>query len=244
MSAARARNYDFSLNPRLTVRTRRIGREGEPVVMINDLLQHPRQLIEYAATEVAFAPVFGPDGGYPGVRAPAPLDYVETVARALSPTIEQAFGLTGVALAAAECSFSLVTLPPERLAPLQRVPHTDTDDPLQFALLHYLCDASHGGTAFYRHRDTGFETLTAARRATYEGRRNRELETVGPAYITGDSPQFEQIAEVGAAFNRLVVYRSRLLHSGQIREPGRLSADPRTGRLTANIFLNYRQGRA
>lgn len=241
MSEGDARAYDFSLNPRLGVKSRRIGHELEPVLMIDDVLRDPGQLVDYAAREVAFAPVFGPDGGYPGIRAPAPLDYVETLARGLSPTIERAFGLANVVLARAECSFSLVTLPPERLAPLQRVPHTDTDDPLQFALLHYLCDAGHGGTAFYRHRATGFEGLTADRRRIYEATRNDELRTTGAAYITGDTGHYVQLAAVEAAYNRLVVYRSRLLHSGQIRDPARLTADPRTGRLTANIFLNYRQ---
>lgn len=41
-----------------------------------------------------------------------------------------------------------------------------------------------------------------------------------------------------AAFDRLLVYRSRQLHSGLVAGSG--SADPRDGRLTANIFLTYR----
>ncbi len=38
------------------------------------------------------------------------------------------------------------------------------------------------------------------------------------------------------AFNRLVVYRSHVLHSGLLGE-SRLSEDPAVGRLTANSFL-------
>jgi hypothetical protein len=37
----------------------------------------------------------------------------------------------------------------------------------------------------------------------------------------------------------LIVYRSRLLHSGQIIAPDRLDEDPRRGRLTANFFVIY-----
>jgi hypothetical protein len=37
----------------------------------------------------------------------------------------------------------------------------------------------------------------------------------------------------------LIVYRSRLLLSGQILDPDRLSEEPRQGRLTANFFLVY-----
>ena len=233
--------YDFSLNGRLGVSLERIGEEREPVLVLEDVLANPQALIDYAAQEVAFAPVWGPQGGYPGVRAPAPLNYVEALVRSLSPVIEKAFGLERVRLANAECNFSLVTLPPDRLAPLQRIPHADTADPLQFALLHYLCDARFGGTAFYRHRATGFETLTPERITAYERARSRELvDGSDPAYITSDSRHYLQTAAFEARPNRVIVYRSRTLHSGQINDPDGLSDDPRSGRLTANIFINYR----
>lgn len=234
--------YDFALNGSLSVSLARIGEEQEPVLVIENVLREPERLVDYAAREVAFDPVWGPDGGYPGIRAPAPLNYVGALARALDPMIRRGFGLDAVKLARAECSFSLVTLPPERLAPLQRVPHVDTVDPLQFAVLHYLCDPAFGGTGFYRHRATGFESLTEARLADYDAVRGAELAALPSArrYITGDTPHFDQTAAFGAAWNRVIVYRSRLLHSGQIRAPERLSADPRAGRLTANIFINYR----
>lgn len=236
-------NYDFALSDSLAVLSERIGTEREPVLVVEGAMRDPGRLVDYAAREVEFAPVFGPQGGYPGIRAPAPLNYVEALARALDPTIRRAFGLDGVKLARAECSFSLVTLPPSELAPLQRVPHVDTVDPLQFALLHYLCDPAFGGTAFYRHRATGYESLTEARLAGYEAARDEELKALGrdAVYITGDTDHFVRTAAYEAAWNRVLVYRSRLLHSGQILAPERLSADPRHGRLTANIFLNYRQ---
>lgn len=235
--------YDFSLNGRVNVAMEPIGDEREPVLVIDEVLNNPQALIDYAASEVSFAPVWGPKGGYPGVRAPAPLNYVETLVRSFSPIVEKAFALDRVKLANAECNFSLVTLPPERLAPLQRVPHADTADPLQFAWLHYLCAPRFGGTAFYRHRATGFETLTPERISSYEAARDRELTEAGPdaAYITGDSPHYLQTAAFEARPNRVIIYRSRTLHSGQIGNAGLLSDDPRRGRLTANVFVNYRQ---
>ena len=234
------KEYDFSLNRRLAVSLERIGEEQEPVLVFEDVLADPGALVDYAAREVTFAPVWGPQGGYPGIRAPAPLNYVERLVRALSPTIEKAFGLDRVTLSRAECNFSLVTLPPDRLAPLQTIPHADTWDPLQFALLHYLCDPRFGGTAFYRQRATGFETLRPERMAAYERARAQEL-GAAPTYIAGDSGAYLQIAAFEARPNRAIVYRSRTLHSGQISDPSLLSEDPRRGRLTANIFVNYRQ---
>lgn len=234
--------YDFGLNSRLAVSRRFIGEEGEPVLVIDGLMRHPQALVDYAAAEVSFEPAGQAPGGYPGIRAPAPLNYVSSTVRALDPIVREAFGLVDVVLAHAECNFSLVTLPPGDLAPLQRIPHIDTVDPLQFAFLHFLCGAQFGGTAFYRHRATGFEALTAARQPVYEQARDRELAGLcGTAsYIVGDTEHYEQIVSVEARFNRMLVYRSRVLHSGRIDPGAVLSSGPRRGRLTANVFVNYR----
>lgn len=234
----------FALRPRVEAMLERIGAEGEPLLVIDDVLEEPGSLVSYAAEQVRFEPVWGPSGGYPGVRAPAPLNYVERLVRGLKPMMERAFDLEGAKLANAQCSFSMVTLPPDRLAPAQQVPHIDTTDPLQFAVLHYLCSSEHGGTAFYRHRATGFETLTDERMPTYERTRlaeRTEGEATGGGYITGDTAHFQQIGQVPARFNRVAIYRSRLLHSGQIPPHRELLDDPRRGRLSANIFVTYRQ---
>lgn len=243
MAEASGRQYDFGLNPRLRVSLARVGRECEPVLTVDGVMREAQALVDYAAAEVQFAPAASDGaGGYPGLRAPAPLDYVERVVRSLAPIIEQGFELEHAGLLRAECSFSLVTLPPERLAPLQRIPHVDTIDPLQLAFLHFLCDERFGGTAFYRHRATGFETLTAARWPIYQEARDRDLRAAapGPGYIRGDAHGYEQTAVLEARFNRLLVYRSCVLHSGQIDPWAGLSSDPRTGRLTANLFVSYR----
>lgn len=232
--------YDFSMRPSLALSLERIGLEREPVLVVEGAMNRAEALVDYAANEVHFDPVWGPSGGYPGIRAAAPLNYVETLVRALDANIRKAFSLESVKLARAECSFSLVTLAPDRLAPLQRIPHVDTTDPLQFALLHYLCGARHGGTAFYRHRATGFETLTPERQPAYQAVRARELDGAPPAYIDGDGPHYERTAAFESAFDRVLVYRSRTFHSGRIAADQELSDDPRQGRLTANIFINYR----
>lgn len=243
MSESRAEDRAFALNPRLAASRALLGREGEPLLILDRVMQRPETLIDYAASEVSFRPAWTASGGFPGLRAPAPLNYVNLLVRSLSPAVEKAFALENVKLARAECNFSLVTLPPDALTPLQRVPHADTGDPLQFAFLHYLCDPGFGGTAFYRHRATGFETLRPERMAEFTAARDRELEQAPPeaAYIVSDSPHYERIGAAEARFDRLVVYRSRTLHSGLIAPDAPLSDDPRQGRLTANIFVNYRR---
>lgn len=234
------REYDFPIVPKFEFELCPVGLEREPVLSVGRVLEQPDALVDYAAEETSFAPAWGPSGGYPGVRAPAPLNYVGKLVRALDPFIRRAFALTHVKMARAECNFSMVTLPPDRLRPLQRIPHVDTTDPLQFAILHYLCGPDKGGTAFYRHRATGFETLTPERIDLFEQTRDRELREAGDGYIVADSTHYQQTAAFDAQFDRVLIYRSRVLHSGQIPADATLSDDPREGRLTANIFLNYR----
>lgn len=242
MSKASVTASDFVLSPRLRARVEHVGREREPLLILDGVMQRPEGLVDYAADVVHFNPAWTESGGFPGLRAPAPLDYVGILVRSLSPAVEEAFGLENVKLARAECNFSLVTLRAEELTPLQRIPHADTADPLQFAFLHYLCGPRFGGTAFYRHRATGFETLRPDRLAAFEAIRARELDATSPdsAYIVGDTAHYERVAAADARFDRLIVYRSRTLHSGVIGPDAPLSADPRVGRLTANIFVNYR----
>lgn len=227
----------FALSPQLQLRHGRVGAEREPVLVIDDVLLDPAALAGHAKRS-DFAPAYGPDGGYPGLRAPAPLDYVETVVRSLTATIGEAFDLGPVRPVRAECNFSLVTLPPAALAPAQREPHVDTADRWQFAVLHYLCDADHGGTSFFRHHATGYETLRPDRLEPYATA--RAAEPVDAGYVDDGGRWFERIGTVDARHNRMAVYRSCLLHSGRIPHPERLSDDPGTGRLTANIFLTLR----
>jgi len=48
---------------------------------------------------------------------------------------------------------------------LQRIPHVDSFLGSQLAFVHYLFKADPGGTAFYRHRGTGFEIIDAVPKA-------------------------------------------------------------------------------
>jgi hypothetical protein len=242
MTQASPDDAPFALNPHAAVETHRIGHEGEPVLVLDGVMRRPQALVDYAATEVLFEPSARYRSGYPGLLGPAPLNYVGDLVGALRPLIEDAFGLEAVTPARAQCNFSLVTLRPEELSLEQRLPHVDRVDPLQFAILHFLCDEGFGGTGFYRHRATGFESLTAERDSPHREALARELADAPPpaAYVTGDTALYARTAVFEAKFDRVIVYRSRVFHSGQIRPGDPLSADPRQGRLTSNIFLNFR----
>jgi len=226
----------FQLAPGARLNATLLGQEQEPLLQSDGILADPDELVRGASAS-DLLPAYSPAGGFPGLRSALPSDYIQKVVNVLTGPIAEAFSLGAVRPIRAQGAFSLVTLPPDALAPPQRAPHVDSVDPMQFAILHYLCGADHGGTSFYRHRATGFETLSPSRLASYDAHRAGEATLDG--YVEDGAPWFEPIMQVSAEMNRLIVYRSCVLHSGRVPSPERLSPDPATGRLTANIFVTF-----
>ena len=62
-----------------------------------------------------------------------------------------------------------------------------------------------------------------------------------PGYLYESNRYFERVAGVPAKWNRLIFYDGGVLHSGDIREPEKMSPDPRAGRLTLNGFFTSRR---
>jgi hypothetical protein len=215
---------------------RRFGTSQSPVAVIDGFSGDASAVVEIAA---ALAPFPSSAGTYyPGLRrilTEADRDawaYVERTLEAAAPFLGGAFDFDRFDLL--EASFSMVTTPPETLAPAQRAPHFDSADPGYVAILHYLSDTP--GTAFYRQRSTGIETITDANRVVFIDAARRESPAL-TGYTNGSNGHFEQIGMVEGVADRLVLYQGRLLHSGRIPEDITFSADPRRGRLTANLFI-------
>lgn len=214
---------------------RRIGLERQPIAIVDHFHPDPSCLRAFAAA-AQFEPA---RRQYPGVRAALPADYFEAVRPALSQVLAGVFGhRAGIALL--DASFSIVTTPPDALSVQQRLPHFDAVEADRIALVHYLGGEACGGTAFYRHRATGFETIDAARAPAYLDAVRAEVAAAPPppAYFNGPTPFFEQLSTVEPRPNRAVIYRSALLHSGKIPATATLSADPLRGRLTVTAFLS------
>lgn len=214
---------------------RRIGREEQPIVVVDGFHPNPDALrAEAVASRFEAARHY-----YPGVRAALPADYFARVRPALSLVLREVFGAPA-RTHLIDASFSIVTTPPDRLTLSQRLPHVDAVEGGRIALVHYLAPAGGDGTAFFRHRSTAFESIDRARAAIYYPQLEAELRRGGepPAtYLNGSTPLFERIAGVEARYNRAVIYRSALLHSGAIAADAVLSDDPAIGRLTVTAFL-------
>lgn len=215
----------------------RFGQSCQPVVTVDGITGDPAVVVELAA---GLAPFPVSETYYPGVRrvfGPAQGEAYAYACRLLetaAPFIGGGFDAGGFDLI--EASFSIVTVPPEALTPAQRAPHFDSADPNYVAVLHYLTDTPDSGTAFYRQRSTGIELVDEANQGAFVGA--ARTESTGLAgYTNASNAHFEQIGRIEAVSDRLVVYRGALLHSGIIPPDMKFSADPRQGRLTANLFI-------
>lgn len=219
----------------LTVTVHRIGEEREPVAVIENFAPDPGALRNDAAGR-AFA---ADDKHYPGVKAPVGADYLARQWAVLAPIFKQVFAVSDK-VSVLDATYALVTAEPAALTIEQRLPHVDALAPGRLALIHYLVPDGGDGTAFYRHRSTGFETIDRARSAAYFAALNDDLRTHGeppPAYLNGSTAMFERTGHFDGHYNRALVYRSRILHCGAIGGDRPLSADPQTGRLTITGFF-------
>jgi hypothetical protein len=213
----------------------RHGLEQRPVIVVDNFATHPDRIIDHATKQD-----WGPVGSaFPGVRASAPPELVAETRRALLSLMQKVFELDQP-LNRVESYYSLITTPRERLQPIQRLPHFDGLGARRIAMVHHLSRGGLGGTAFYRHRSTGFETIDQARIGPYNLAVNRELVRHGlPAadFIGGDTPLYEQIGHHEARFNRLLIYRGDTIHGAHVPADVALTNDPRTGRFSINTFI-------
>lgn len=215
----------------------RLGEEKQPLLILDNFAADPDALVADAATKTYET------GGrfYPGIRAVADYSYLNERGALIEKIFREIFHCPH-GIEVTESNYSLVTTPENELLPIQCLPHFDGFNPQNFAILHYLCGSEYGGTAFYRHKATGFETISLPRFETYEAALQKEAKKDGipQGYFRGFK-RFEKIYEVEPRFNRLVIYRGILLHSGAMPERLVLSDYPIEGRLTANIFARMVQ---
>jgi hypothetical protein len=231
----------------MNVEPHEVGAERNRVIVIDDVLQNAWRAVDIAAAIAPFAPERA--FAYPGLRHNLTPDhqagaaYVRALVEASGPSILAAYGAPSLNIVAA--SFSIVTQSPAELKSAQRLPHTDSYDANFVALLHHLHNVPGTGTGFYRHRRTGFETVSEARREALEAGWAEDWAEYGEpkqAFFADSDPRYEKIFQVEGRFNRLVIYPGSLFHSGLIPPDFPFDPNPRSGRLTGNIFVTLTLG--
>ncbi len=232
----------FNPQPRISV----VPIDGEHVcIVIDDALARPEALVEWAASQSFDTPGWF---AYPGLVLDAPREVTQLIgdnfaSRARSRlnarrTLEQFTRL------------SLVTTPPEALSPVQWQCHqdrlaTEPERVVYAAMLLYLFhDPAQGGTSFYRARQEAEQTqrMLTESKALSAGEFTARY-GLRAGYLNGSNAYFERIAQVRAAWNRMIYYDGGIFHSADISQPKLLSADPRRGRLTLNGFFTCMRSR-
>ncbi len=176
---------------------------------------------------------------YPGVRAPIPESVALDWSRRIKPMLRETFE-TEDSDWEMLAWFSLVTAAPAALLPIQRLPHVDGTESRLIAMMLYLDHTPHGGTAFFRHKATGFECLTPDSFPVYKASLESEVRKTGlpqARYVTDGEPHFERIHASSGDFNEAIFYRGNVFHSGIIDNNVELSPDPISGRLTINAMF-------
>lgn len=215
-------------------------------VVVDDALLNPEGLVAWAAGQTFAAPV---DYPYPGLVLDAPLILRERMADFFTQHVRKRLGARRTLDLGAR--LSIVTVPPAELAPRQWQCHRDrvVDDPRAFlfaaSVLYLFREPALGGTSFYVPRQSAAETdrLLAESQALDADEFSARY-GLQPGYMVGSNAYFERVAQVAAAWNRVVYYDGGIFHSADVAQPERLSADPVRGRLTLNGFFTCRRNAA
>jgi hypothetical protein len=220
-----------------------VGTENTPILVIDNFTKSPELLVELAGDGADF--IEDKQNFYPGKRKPVAMQYRKQLCDIYRDIINRHYQLsTTKHLECLLSAYALATTPEHKLTPIQMVPHFDTTDNHQFAVVHYLCKPELGGTAFYRHKQTGYERIYQSRLSNYgqilKQQAMAEKLHLSPKYIQQDTALFKQILAIEAKYNRAIIYPSNLLHSGCINPKLSLHHHPKHGRLTISSFIQAR----
>jgi hypothetical protein len=217
------------------IRVEWVGAEREPVVIADDFVADVAGVVAAARS----SSLRDTEDYYPGRRAIVDAAYLTAIGPTMPNVLREFFGARrGVQVLRAY--YSLATTLPTQLAVSQRIPHVDAYDPQQIALVHFLGERDLGGTAFFRQRSTGFESVDTSRRQRYHEALAADLQSHGeppPEYIGASSPLFERTHVCTPRYNRAIFFRGTLLHCAALEGVRALPDDPQHGRLTVAGFL-------
>ena len=228
----------FEISPEAQIEVRTLGHEQTPLIVIDHVLRSPQLAVSDACNKHYRVE---PNDFYPGQRAAVSANYQAAILGQFGDLFKSTFGYPDKSSVQSLFSaYSMTDTQASDLKPIQMLPHFDSPNNDQLAMVHYLCPPQHGGTGFFRHKTTGIERVTPTNMKAYG--QCLKQEAIGaelhlsPQYISKEHALFESIGTVNVEFNRLIVYPSNLLHSGLINTTSDLGTDPLANRLTISSF--------
>lgn len=232
----------IEVNKNASLKIITVGNDQTPVIIIDDFAVDTKNIIDNACNNSNYG--IDNNSFYPGLRSKLPKDYVISALQKVYKGICHVYNIPlQLQLNPQDTYYSLITKPKEELSLIQRMPHFDTSRPYYFAVLHYLNDKPHGNTGLFRHIPTGLEKIDDDNVDHYLNSAQTFIDQHGEPeqeYCTSTSDHFELYHEIEYKPNRLVIYPGHLLHSTIVSPDTDINSDPSTGRLTANIFIEFK----
>jgi hypothetical protein len=216
-------------------------------LIVDDAMLNPDELVQFASGGRAeFSSV--DFSYYPGMYRMAPADLTQQLTEYFQLHARRHFDARRCLETV--CRYSIVTLAPQALRPLQWICHRDNvgldaNLSMQASVLYLFHDQQLGGTGFYAptrsEADTGalFADARLISPAAFAAKYG-----LSPGYMHEGNAWFQRIGSVAAKWNRLIIYDGGMLHASDIAAPDLLSADPGRGRLTLNGFFTCRRNLA
>lgn len=230
----------YELNPDFKVEIVHLEAENEDVIIVDNFLKCIEPVVHFA-THVAYLEPVGSDGTlFPGKRDVMPEPYYRTFRQLLiSLQARGVFNHEHKALYLHRCKLSLVTQKACELTLLQRIPHIDSTDDNTFAAVHYLSGKESNGTSIYRYIPKNLIKITVQNQHLFsdviEQTKNNESEHQG--YLNNNTALFEQVINIKAKQNRVVLYKSNLLHCANLDNDYEYKGDIKNGRLSISSFF-------
>jgi len=235
---------EIRINTQAEIRRETIS-EDQYCVVVDDFLQDPHELVEFAAEHTG--EFSRPESGYPGQQLLVQNDLLADIYRFIRSDMTKRFPIFrgGMKL---WTFLSMVTLRPGELSNLQRICHTDPiprpGRTIYAALVYLFENEDLGGTSFFRWKNRELVSQAEAIEREDSDKAKAFLEENFPSfrkparYMTGSNEIAALLCTIPARFNRLIFYSGDVPHSGAITAPELLSSDTRDGRLTLNIFAD------
>lgn len=233
-------------NPNPVIQVLPIG-DGQDCYVIDDALRKPEQ---WSGKAAAYRALFREPSGnaYPGLELPMPEGIEQMLLEFVTLHLARRFRLRRLRIGT--CRLALVTKPPGQLQPRQWICHRDRlkiqPEERAIASVLYLFDnPGLGGTQFFRpKRDAAAIDRLVHDSSTLSAEAFTGKYGLHAGYMTDSNEWFEKTLSVPARWNRMIVYDGMVFHSGDVRQPELLSAEPASGRLCLNGFFSGRRSLA
>lgn len=232
-------------NSQFSHRSEPLGTEAR-VEIYDHLLTDPAGLVELAQHHrLAF--LQAQTNAFPGLELPLSQAALAPWRDWFSRVARQHFGVRRVV--DIQGRLSMVTTPPEQLAPVQRICHRDRleTEPGELAIagvLYLFEQEALGGTNFFTAREPERINEHIARWAQMTAAAFEADTGWPPRYMLASNQHFEHLLTVAPQFNRLLLYRGDVFHGSAIAAPHLLCDQPTQGRLTLNLFMRCKRSAA